>query len=162
MQDGDLRLRPLRLPDDIEAALRWYADPEVLRLSEGDATEPYSATTIEQMYEALAAEAEVFVIEVQTRAGWRPIGDATLGKRGMPIVIGEAECRSRGLGTRTLALLVERARVLGWDELVTNEISLSNERSLRMFERAGFVRLELVRDEGGEPALSMRKRLRDR
>ena len=159
MQDGDLRLRPLRLPADLEVALPWYADPEVLQFSEGGADEPYSVATVRQTYEVLASKGEVFIIEADAGNGWRPIGDVTLGEDGIPITIGDPPYRSRGFGTRTLALLVARARALGWDKLVTNPILLSNERSLRMFERAGFVRDEFVRDESGDGAVTMRKAL---
>ncbi len=151
LRDGDLRLRPLRLPKDIEVALPWYADPEVLRLSEG-VDEPYSAETVAQMFDVLSAKGEVFIIEVDTPIGWRPVGDVTLSETGIPITIGDPEYRSRGFGTRTLALLIDRARALRWDKLVTNPIELSNERSVRMFESAGFVRRRSAQGQvsGGE------------
>jgi len=156
VQEGDLRLRPLRLPEDVELALAWYADPEVLRFSEGGAAEPYSAHAVRQMYEVLAASGELFVIEVETPKGWRAIGDATLGTRGIPIAIGDRDYRSHGYGARVLALLVERARSLGWSELVTNGISVANERSLRMFARAGFLPAQRIVDEQGEETVTMR------
>jgi len=157
MLDGDLRLRPLRLPADLEVALPWYADPEVLQFSEGGAEDPYSAATVRQMYDVLASKGEVFIIEVHTPDRWKPIGDVTLGKTGIPITIGDPDCRSRGLGTRALSLLISRARVLGWDKLVTNGILLSNKRSVRMFERAGFVRDHFVRDDSGTETVTMSK-----
>ena len=126
LRDGDLRLRPLHLPRDVEAALSWYADSEA---------------KVRRMFEVLAAQGEVFLIEVEEAGGrWRPIGDVTLGDDSIPITIGESRDRARGFGGRTLALLIGRARALGWKKLVTRPIELENTRSLRMFERAGFVR----------------------
>ncbi len=142
MRNGDVRLRPLTLPDDVTVALPWYQDPEVLRFSEGDAREPYSANTVRAMYECLAATGEVYIIEVEVTPGeWTAIGDATLSRTGLPIAIGDAAYRSRGYGTRVLSLLVERARFLGWERLVTNGIAPSNLRSIHLFERAGFARI---------------------
>ena len=40
LRDGDLRLRPLRLPEDVDLALPWYQDPEVMSLSEGRRDHP--------------------------------------------------------------------------------------------------------------------------
>lgn len=55
-------------------------------------------------------------------------------------------------------MLVERARSLGWSKLVTNGILLSNERALRMFESAGFVRAGPVEhDEKGNETVRMEK-----
>jgi hypothetical protein len=113
LQDGLLRLRLAVLPDDVALALPWYVDPEVLYPSEGAGTPPCDATAVERIYRNLASHGELYLIEVHEPAGWRAIGDAALCLDSVPIVIGEAGCRSQGLGTRVLFLLIHRARELG-------------------------------------------------
>jgi len=160
LRDADLRLRPLRLHLDTDIALPWYADPEVLRFSESGAEERYSRATVQQMFEVLATKGEVFIIEIDMGNAWRPIGDVTLSKDGIPIAIGDPQYRSRGFGTRTLALLIQRASALGWDKLVTNPIELSNERSVRLFASAGFMRAKSARGHAnGGQAVVMEKAL---
>ena len=153
LQDGDLRLRPVVLPDDIAAAVPWYHDPEVLRLSEGEGTLPYDATVIEQMWRTMITRCEVYIIETLTPAGWLAIGDVALCREGgVPIVIGDAAYRSRGLGTRILRLLIGRARSLGWSRLIVKGVYTYNDRSRRLYERAGFRKIGLVTADGDHPA----------
>ena len=62
LQDGDLRLRPVVLPDDVATAVAWYRDPEVLRFSEGEGTPPYDAGRVEQMYRTMVTRCEVYIV----------------------------------------------------------------------------------------------------
>jgi RimJ/RimL family protein N-acetyltransferase len=156
LRDDDVRLRPVILPDDVAVAAPWYHDPEVLHFSEGAGTPPYDAALVEQMYRTMAERCEVYIIEVQTPTGWHPIGDAALCRdAGTPIVIGEATYRSRGLGARVLHLLIARARALGWPRLVAKGIYTYNERSLRLYTRAGFRIREQVTDDDGRAMWQM-------
>ncbi len=85
-----VRLRPLRLPEDIETALGWYQDPEVLFYSEGPGVTGFNRTRIERMYRWLLGRGEVFFIEVEGFEGtWQPVGDVALCETMIPIVIGE-------------------------------------------------------------------------
>jgi hypothetical protein len=59
-----LRLRPVRIPEDIPLAVTWYHDPEVLRFSEGEGTSPYDAGMVERMFREMATRCEVYVIDV--------------------------------------------------------------------------------------------------
>lgn len=148
--EGDLRLRPALLPDDVTAAVPWYHDPEVLLNSEGPAAEPYDAARVEGMYRYLQSIGELYIIEMCDPAAlWRPIGDVTLAPHTMPIVIGDAACRGLGIGRRVLALLVDRARVLGWQQLRAKQIYTYNRRSRHLFEGAGFRVVSTWRGEDG-------------
>ena len=139
LTDGDLRLRPVRIPDDVPLAVPWYHDPEVLRFSEGEGIPPYDAPMVERMFREMATRCEVYVIEVDRGGAWRAIGDAALcHTAGTPITIGDAAFRSRGIGTRVLALLIARARALGWPRMVVSGIYTDNLRARRLYERAGF------------------------
>lgn len=138
LQDGDLRLRPLLVPDDVELAMPWYADAEVLRLSEGEGTPPYDYQTVEAMYKWMTSNGEAYIIEVETAGAWAPIGDVLLAKDGLPIVIGNAQYRGKGIGKRVIALLIARAKALGWTKLKVGKVFTYNLRSRCLFERLGF------------------------
>lgn len=134
-----VRLRPLNLPEDIEIAVPWYADPEVLYFSEGPGVQAFDRIRIEKMYRWLSDRGHVFVIEVFDET-WRPVGDAALSETLMPIVIGDAQYRNRGVGSQALQLLIDVARSRGWTKLVAHKIFAYNARSMKLFEKAGFVR----------------------
>jgi RimJ/RimL family protein N-acetyltransferase len=144
LQDNDLRLRPARVPEDAAAAVPWYGDPEVLDGSEGEGTPPYDLDIVTRMFRYLADHGELYMIEIQGGDSWIPIGDAALLPDSVPIVIGDARYRSRGLGRRVLRLLIARAVALGRREITAGKVFTYNERSLRLFEGAGFVRQELA------------------
>ncbi|MHB9146841.1 MAG: GNAT family N-acetyltransferase [Symbiobacteriia bacterium] len=153
----DLRLRLAELPRDVAAAVPWYQDPEVLRFSEGEGTPPYDATMVERMYRYLSEHGELYLIEVREGKGnWHAIGDATLCRDSLPLVIGEPEYRSRGLGKRVLRSLIDRARELGWAELQVKRVFTYNARSRRLFEGAGFTLAGSGTDEDGRPYWSFR------
>lgn len=134
-----VRLRPLNLPDDIEVAIPWYADQEVLCFSEGPGVQAFDRIRIEKMYRWLSDRGHVFVIEVFDET-WRSVGDAALCEALMPIVIGDVKYRNRGVGSQALQLLIEAARSRGWTKLVAHKIFSYNARSMKLFEKAGFVR----------------------
>jgi RimJ/RimL family protein N-acetyltransferase len=138
IQSEDLRLRPAQFPDDCVDALPWYSDPEVLHYSEGAGAEPYSLEMIERMYQYLMKIGELYMIEVRTENGWLAIGDATLSQETLPIVIGNPKYRSKGIGSQVIDMLIERAKILGWEKLKVKQIFEYNERSRRLYARHGF------------------------
>ena len=104
----------------------------------------------------------VYVIEVVTPSGWLPIGDAILAPHTMPIVIGHQEYRNRGLGKRVIAMLVRRARSLGWRDLAVKSIYTYNERSRRAYESAEFRVVGTRTDAAGVESWYLELRLRAR
>jgi len=155
LQDRDLRLRPVVLPDDVIVSLPWYRDPEVLYLSEGEGVLPYDEAMVSRMFDFLNERGELYIIEARTIEEWFPIGDAALLPDSLPIVIGNPWFRSRGFGGRVLRLLIARAMALGWDSLRVKGVYTYNERSLRLYEVAGFGRKEFHADGDGPPAWSL-------
>lgn len=93
------------------------------------------------MYDWLAERGELWFIEVRdegAESGWRAVGDVTLCPSDLPIVIGEKDQRSRHVGRRVIGALCERARGLGWREVLVGEIYEWNVASQRCFSAAGF------------------------
>ena len=155
-----VRLRPVCLPDDIQAAVAWYQDPEVLRLSQGEGIAPFDAAMVEKMFTMMATRCETYVIETRDGDGWRPVGDAALCREaGTPIVIGHAADRERGIGRVVLARLVERARELGWPDMLVSGIYTDNLRARRLYEGAGFQVTGVIPAEVGRTQWTMRLEL---
>lgn len=140
IMDNNLRLRPIQIlnDEDLASALSWYQDEEVLYNSEGEGTSAYDLDTIKRMYNYLGKIGELYFIEVYQNDNWVPIGDVTLSKEMLPIVIGVKEHRGKGIGKHVVKLLIERAKRLNWDRLKVNKIYSYNVASKKMFESLGF------------------------
>lgn len=162
--DYDLRLRPIRLNEDVEVAFSWYQDPKILYFAEGDEAAPYHKETIAKMYRYLDSIGEVYIIEVLQADTWVPIGDATLAKNMTPIVIGDKEFRGKGIGKRVVTLFIQRAKDLGFEKIKVAKVYAYHRISRKLFEAMGFVKVcsaidsynreystyELVLEEGDE------------
>ena len=133
--DDGLRLRKYDGVDDF--ALPWYQDEELVWLVDGD-RKLYDGALLKKMYTYLNDHGELYWIEVEENGAWRPIGDVTFWQEDMPIVIGEAAYRRKGIGRRVIAALVQRGRELGYECLRVEEIYDWNEGSRRCFESVGF------------------------
>ncbi len=130
-----LRLR--RFENVIPEALEWYRDPETVYLVDG-IREPYTREKLERMYNYLNAHGELYYIELLEQDVFRPIGDVTFSREDMPLVIGEAAYRGKGIGRTLVAALIARGRSLGFDSLGVREIYSWNHASRRCFESQGF------------------------
>ena len=73
---------------------------------------------------------------------WTPIGDASITMEKTPITIGVEEYWEKGLGTKVLAMLISRARKIWLKKLKVSGIYEYNERSLRLYRKAGFSETE--------------------
>ena len=130
-----LRLR--KFDDVYSFALEWYQDPELVWLVDGK-REPYTVEKLGQMYHYLDRQGELYFIEALTDGAWKPIGDVTFWQEDMPIVIGEAKHRGKGIGKAVLAVLIQRGRELGFPSLGVEEIYEWNPASRKCFESTGF------------------------
>ncbi|MHC5039320.1 MAG: GNAT family N-acetyltransferase [Planctomycetota bacterium] len=143
-----LRLRSVDLDVDVDGALPWYQDREVLK---GTAAlgreEPYDRETVESMFRYLMDMGECWIIEIREGDAWIPIGDVTLSEKDIPIVIGRREYWGRGIARSVLAFLIRRAREQGIEEIGPVEIYRFNEQSIRLFRSLGF-RCVSESDEG--------------
>ena len=133
-----LRLRRWRPEDkaDMERALQWYQDPELVYFVDGPDAKPYSS--VAKMYEYLDQKGEEYWIEELEKGEFVPIGDVTLCRDDLPIVLGPKEKRGQGRGRQVVQTLIHRAEALGFDHLGVEEIYHYNVRSKRMFESLGF------------------------
>jgi GNAT superfamily N-acetyltransferase len=136
--DGRLRLRAFAGEPDVAAALPWYADPATVVAVDGPGATPYDGARVAAMYDALGRQGDLYMIEARTESGWEPVGDVTLARDTLPIVIAP-EYRRQGIGRSVLLRLVDRARVLGWEELRVREVYPDNAASRALFEGLGFV-----------------------
>jgi len=148
--DDELRLRPGAGDADVELAWTWYQDPETVALVDGAGSAPYDRERVAAMFES-SGNGELYLIERRTPDGaWLAVGDVTLAPDTLPIVVAP-EWRRQGIGRRVLLRLVDRARVLGWEQLHVREVDAGNEAALRLFTGIGF-----VPRAAPPPALSLR------
>lgn len=125
--------------EDCAFALPWYQDESIIKLVEGpEATVYDSMERLLRMYHYLNQHGELYWIEELQGGAFVPIGDVTLEREDMPIVIGPAGCRGRGIGRAVIGALVNRAKSLGWDHAAVHEIYHYNTASRRMFLICGF------------------------
>ena len=134
IEDG-LRLR--KFDGVFDFAFSWYQDEETVWLVDG-VRRPYSRQTLENMYRYLDNHGELYFIEVLENGVFRPVGDVCFWQEDMPIVIGDAEYRGRGIGKKVISALVERGQRLGYRTLRVNEIYEYNTGSRKCFESLGF------------------------
>jgi GNAT superfamily N-acetyltransferase len=144
--DVGLRLRRFaRDPDAdpavdpvVDTAWAWYRDVETVALVDGPGSPTYSRDRVASMYQALARQGELYLVERRTPDGWETVGDVTLARDTLPIVIAPG-ARRQGIGRRVLLRLVDRARALGWSELRVREVFPANDAAHHLFSSLGFV-----------------------
>jgi len=147
-----VRLRAVE-PDDVEIMYRWENDPAVWRVS--GTLAPFSRYSLmkfveEQRFDIYRTGQLRLIIENTggTAVGTLDLFDlAPLDRRaGVGILIYDASQRRQGYASDALAALRDYAReALGLHQLWCN-VGADNEASLRLFERAGFVRSGCKRD----------------
>lgn len=141
--DRDLRLR--KYDGNYRIAVKWYQDPVVYKNSEGITRQEDipDEDYVRAMYEYLSANGECYFIEVLENGRFRPIGDVTVKAENLPVVIGEAAWRGRGIGRRVMAKALCRARELGISRITGSVIYDYNTPSQRLHESLGFHRVDV-------------------
>jgi RimJ/RimL family protein N-acetyltransferase len=133
------------VPGNIRAFQRWYADPDVVRLTRYQ-DGPMRPDEIERFFIARALGADSLAMAIHLRAGDRLIGtcalsqlDADNGSALFHITIGEKDAWGRGHGTEATRLMIDHA----FGGLGLHRIGLSvfsfNERAIRSYRSCGFV-----------------------
>ncbi|HEX8941044.1 MAG TPA: GNAT family protein [Candidatus Limnocylindrales bacterium] len=144
IEGGSIVLRRHR-PANLEAFQRWYADPEVARLTryqEG----PVPRDEIERFFHARVMGLDSLAMGIHRRSDERLIGSAAFsqldGDNGSAlyhITIGEREAWGRGYGTEATELMLDHAfRHLGLHRIALTVFAF-NERAIRSYRKSGFV-----------------------
>ena len=142
---GDRVVLKRHVPGNLAAFMRWYADPEVSRLTryqEG----PMARPEIERFFHARVLGPDSLAMAIHERASDRLLGtcafsqlDGENGSALFHITIGEKDAWGQGFGTEATRLMLEHA----FERLRLHRIGLSvfafNERAIRAYRRAGFV-----------------------
>ena len=137
--EDTLRLR--RYDGTADFALPWYRDEELVYLVDG-VKKAYDREYMYDMYTYLDAHGELYFIEALEDGVFTPIGDVTFSPMDMPIVIGVAAYRGRGIGQKVIRALMDRGRALGFVTLGVREIYDFNTTSIRCFTACGFSPVE--------------------
>ncbi|HFU4078522.1 TPA: GNAT family N-acetyltransferase [Streptococcus suis] len=133
--DKQVRLR--RYDGQHDFAFEWHQDLELVWLVDGN-KEPYTLDRLNRMYGYLATNGECYFIEILENGQFLPIGDVTLLRDDFAIAIGDKRYWNKGIGTKVLQRMVERARELGFVEILVEEIYDWNLGSRKLFEKCGF------------------------
>ncbi|HFI0790178.1 TPA: GNAT family N-acetyltransferase [Streptococcus suis] len=137
--DKYLRLRKYDGYHDF--ALIWHQDLELVWLVDGN-KEPYTLDRLNRMYGYLATNGECYFIEILENGQFLPIGDVTLLRDDFAISIGDKRYWQKGVGSKVLQRIVERAREVGLEEILVKEIYDWNTGSRKLFEKCGFEAVE--------------------
>lgn len=137
--DKQVRLR--RYDGQHDFAFEWHQDLELVWLVDGN-KEPYTLDRLNRMYGYLATNGECYFIEIFEDEQFIPIGDVTLFADDFAISIGDKQYWNKGIGTKVLQRMVERAREVGLEEILVEEIYDWNTGSRKLFEKCGFEAVE--------------------
>jgi RimJ/RimL family protein N-acetyltransferase len=132
------------VPANLAVIARWYADPELARLSRYQ-TRPMGRDEVEHFFRTRLLAADVFAYAIHEQPGDRLVGlttfsnlDTDNGSVLFHITIGEVEAQDRGLGTEATGLML----TIAFETLGLHRVGLSvfafNGRAIRAYEKAGF------------------------
>ncbi len=133
------------VPANLRAFMRWYADPEVARLTRYQ-DGPMRADEIERFFAARVLGPDSLTLAVHVRDTDRLIGscafsqlDGDNGSALYHITIGEKDAWGQGYGTEATELMLAHA----FGTLGLHRVALSvfefNERAIRSYRSCGFV-----------------------
>lgn len=142
--EGERVVLRRHVPGNLAAFRRWYADPEVARLTRYQ-DGPMRPDEIERFFTARALGTDSMAMGIHVRATNRLIGscafsqlDPDNGSVLFHITIGERDQWGHGYGTEATALMVDHA----FGTLGLHRVALAvfefNERAIRAYRRVGF------------------------
>ncbi len=142
-------LRPLG-SGDLRRCVKWFSDPQVIQFLGRNA--PVTLAEEERWYRDYTrrGDEQIFAIEVEGRhignLGLHKV-DRVHRKADLGIVIGEAAYWSKGYGTDAMRAALQ----YGFNHLNLNKVSLEvlefNARAIRAYEKCGFVREGVHRED---------------
>ncbi|HEX5823058.1 MAG TPA: GNAT family protein [Candidatus Limnocylindrales bacterium] len=133
------------VPANIRAFQRWYADPEVVRLTRYQ-DGPMRPDEIERFFAARALGADSLAMAIHVGPDDRLVGTCALsqldsdnGSALFHITIGEKDVWGRGYGTEATRVMIDHAfGGLGLHRIGLTVFSF-NERAIRSYRSCGFV-----------------------
>jgi RimJ/RimL family protein N-acetyltransferase len=142
---GDRVVLRRHVPANLRAFQRWYADPDVVRLTRYQDS-PMRPDEIERFFQARAVGSDSLAMAIHLREDDRLIGtcalsqlDADNGSALFHITIGEKDSWGFGYGTEATTLLLDHAfRGLGLHRVGLTVFAF-NERAVRSYRSVGFV-----------------------
>ena len=152
-------LRPMT-EDDWDYLFKWNNEPEVMELADQGEFKEIELSEIQAIYRWISTHAYCFIIEVDGR----PIGDCWLQKmnlkrivewfpdedvRRIDLAIGEKVLWGNGYGPETIELLVNFGFGKESADAIFAVVSADNIRSLRAFQKCGFMCHDSIRFEDG-------------
>jgi RimJ/RimL family protein N-acetyltransferase len=131
-------------PGNLAVVLRWYADPELARLTRYS-VRPMPHDEVERFFQSRLLSSESVAYGIHVKASGRLIGLTTFsaldpdnGSVLFHITIGETDAWGHGYGTEAAQLMLQ----LAFERIGLHRVGLSvfafNERAIRSYQRAGF------------------------
>lgn len=131
-------------PTNLPTVLRWYADPEIARLTRYS-TRPMPTEEVERFFQARLLSTESVAYGIHLRPSGRLVGLTTFssldpdnGSVLFHITIGERDAWGQGYGTEAARLMLW----LAFERIGLHRVGLTvfsfNERAIRSYEKAGF------------------------
>lgn len=149
MRGERIRLRPLAWTD-LRRCVKWFSDPQIIRFL--GRSGPVTMAEEERWFREYQrrSDEQIFAIEVDSvhvgNIGLHKI-DRVHRKADVGIVIGEATHWSKGYGTEAMRTVLRHA----FESLGLNKVSLEvlehNDRAIRTYERLGFRREGVHRED---------------
>lgn len=129
---------------NLATVLRWYADPEIARLTRYS-TRPMPTEEVERFFQARLLSTESVAYGIHLRPSGRLVGLTTFssldpdnGSVLFHITIGERDAWGQGYGTEAAQLMLW----LAFERIGLHRVGLTvfsfNERAIRSYEKAGF------------------------
>jgi RimJ/RimL family protein N-acetyltransferase len=151
--EGDVVYCRLLTPDDAPAMSNWLNDDDVTRLLY-QGLRPTSAAAIADTWTREANDANIVSLAVCRKDDHRFVGTTGLydlqwvmHSASFRVFIGDKASWDKGIGTECARLMLR----YGFDKLNLNRVWLgvnaTNERAVRAYEKAGFVREGVLRQE---------------
>jgi RimJ/RimL family protein N-acetyltransferase len=131
-------------PDNLRAFMRWYADPEIARLTRYQQA-PLSSDDVQRFFYSRIMGSDFLAMAIHIRDTDRLIGtcafsqlDGDNGSTLFHITIGEHDAWGKGYGTETTQLMLDHA----FTRLALHRVALTvfeyNSRAIRSYEKSGF------------------------
>ncbi|CAA9552977.1 MAG: GCN5-related N-acetyltransferase [uncultured Thermomicrobiales bacterium] len=142
--EGELVVLGPHRRDLVPTYQRWVNDLETLR-NLAIPPRPMTLEAESAWYDSLSGRSDDINFTVYERATWRPVGNASLHavdhrnrSATFGILIGEADCRGRGLGTEVTRLMLDYAfTALGLHNVMLTVYEF-NHAAQRAYQKAGF------------------------